>query len=333
MAPLNTTEAATICKSLVVYANEARQATIYVDVSGNANERGNVNMTFTPNVEQTPPVVETPLASNKGDMLNSNFTLKGWFGCNVRGICPWFIRNSPLILKKWDPDVNLFKEDISNVSVYVKLHGVPMTEFNKDGFSAIATKLDTPLILDSYTSTCAFNPLGWSSYTREMIKLQADEELKDTIVVAMPKLVGKGFYMCTVRVEYEWKPPRCSSCKVFGHVLNECPKNIVIGCGEKIDNPRQATRVFMFRWSIDNLECQIIEGKLMFVDDDGNPLFSTSYVDSESEVEVVFDETTNLLDSASSKGRNEKGYGNNSLLEQWTKTNRDDDSSEEEIYS
>ncbi|GJS47653.1 putative ribonuclease H-like domain-containing protein [Tanacetum coccineum] len=73
----------------------------------------------------------------------------------------------------------------------------------------------------------------------------------------------------------------------------------------------------------------------MFVDDDGNPLVSTSYMDSKSEVEVVFDETTNLLDSASSKGRNEKGYGNNSLLEQWTKTNRDDDYDpyDEDLYS
>ncbi|GKF95264.1 hypothetical protein Tco_0287999, partial [Tanacetum coccineum] len=40
---------------------------------------------------------------------------------------PWFIRNKPLILKKWNPDVNLLKEDVVNVSVWVKLHGVPVT--------------------------------------------------------------------------------------------------------------------------------------------------------------------------------------------------------------
>ncbi|GJR68145.1 hypothetical protein Tco_0014210 [Tanacetum coccineum] len=42
------------------------------------------------------------------------------------------------------------------------------------------------------------------------LSLQADMELKDTIVVAMPKLVGEWFYTCTVHVEYEWKPPRPS---------------------------------------------------------------------------------------------------------------------------
>ncbi|GKB90837.1 putative reverse transcriptase domain-containing protein, partial [Tanacetum coccineum] len=64
----------------------------------------------------------------------------------------WFIRNNPLILKKWNPDVNLLKEDVGNVPVWVKLHGVPVTAFSEDGLSAIATKLGTPLMLDSYTS-------------------------------------------------------------------------------------------------------------------------------------------------------------------------------------
>ncbi|GJZ54277.1 hypothetical protein Tco_0609162 [Tanacetum coccineum] len=46
-----------------------------------------------------------------------------------------------------------------------------------------------------------------SSYDRAMIELQADVELKDTIVVVMPKLVREGFYTCNIRVKYEWKPP------------------------------------------------------------------------------------------------------------------------------
>nr|GEX22352.1 hypothetical protein [Tanacetum cinerariifolium] len=51
----------------------------------------------------------------------------------------------------WNPDVDLLKEDVENVPVWVKLHGVPVTTFSDDGLSAIATKLGTPLMLDSYT--------------------------------------------------------------------------------------------------------------------------------------------------------------------------------------
>nr|GEU88252.1 zinc knuckle CX2CX4HX4C [Tanacetum cinerariifolium] len=54
---------------------------------------------------------------------------------------PWFIRNNPLILKKWHPDVNLLKEDVGTVPVWVKLYDVPITMFSGDGSSAIATKL------------------------------------------------------------------------------------------------------------------------------------------------------------------------------------------------
>ncbi|GJU37931.1 zinc finger, CCHC-type containing protein [Tanacetum coccineum] len=72
---------------------------------------------------------------------------------------PWFIRNNLLILKKWHPDENLLKEDVSIVPVWVKLHGVPVTAFSEDGLSAIATKLGTPLMLDSYTSDMCMQSL------------------------------------------------------------------------------------------------------------------------------------------------------------------------------
>ncbi|GJX15445.1 hypothetical protein Tco_0216277 [Tanacetum coccineum] len=80
------------------------------------------------------------------------------------------------------------------------------------------------------------------SYARAMIELRADVESKDIIGVVMPKLVSEGFYMCTIRIEYKWKPLKCSSCKVFGYVLNECPKNIVLDVEKNLKNPRQAAR-------------------------------------------------------------------------------------------
>nr|GEU66051.1 putative zinc knuckle CX2CX4HX4C [Tanacetum cinerariifolium] len=97
----------------------------------------------------------------------------------------WFIRNHSLILRKWNPDVDLLKDDVGNVPVWVKLYGVPITAFGED---------------------------GRSSYATLMIKLRADMELKDNIVVAMPKFIGEGYYTCTVHVEYEWKPSRCLRC-------------------------------------------------------------------------------------------------------------------------
>ncbi|GKA92492.1 hypothetical protein Tco_0814417, partial [Tanacetum coccineum] len=91
-----------------------------------------------------------------------------------------------------NPDVNLLKEDVGNVLVWLKLHGVFMTAFSEDGLSVIATKLDTLLMLDSYIYNMCLQSWGMSSYARATIKLRADVELKDTIMMVMPRLVGEG---------------------------------------------------------------------------------------------------------------------------------------------
>ncbi|GJV26464.1 hypothetical protein Tco_1379159 [Tanacetum coccineum] len=306
--------------------------------------------------------LETPLESNKGEDINYNANVEPTATKNgtdvvvpmesIRVVSERFANSAyglflgkrvayPVVanyqsayLKKWDPDVNLFKEDVSNVLVWAKLHGVPMMAFSEDGLSVIATKL----------------------------------ELNDTIVVAMPKLVGEGFYMYIIRVEYEWKPPTCLSCKVFEHVLNECPKKIVSDAVKKLNNPRQATRGVLVgpRVSFKSTKKLYIpvlnkngastSGKKKQAEvvrqevSNSNPFDTINLIendddlgtnegilksaemgslnvghDSESEVDVVFDETTNLMPSKNSKGGNDRGYGNNSMLEQCMETNRNDD--------
>nr|GEX39425.1 hypothetical protein [Tanacetum cinerariifolium] len=46
-----------------------------------------------------------------------------------------------------------------------------------------------------------------SSYARALIEVRADVKFKDNIVVAKPKLVGEGFYTCTVHVKYSGNLP------------------------------------------------------------------------------------------------------------------------------
>ncbi|GJV07226.1 reverse transcriptase domain-containing protein [Tanacetum coccineum] len=175
---------------------------------------------------------------------------------------------------------------------------------SEDGLSAIATKLGTPLMLGSYTYDMYMPSWGRSSFARAMIELRADVELKDMIVVAMPKLVG-GFYICTICVKYEWKPPRCACCKVFGHDQDECPKYRTLDVSKNLKNPSQAPRgvpvglknvesnspsTTPIGVKIDKLEKLIIDGKVSLVDNEGKPLKIFDYSgdhDSEDEVESV----------------------------------------------
>nr|GEV25253.1 hypothetical protein [Tanacetum cinerariifolium] len=132
-----------------------------------------------------------------------------------------------------------------------------------------------------------FNDHCRSSYARAMIKLRADVELKDNIVTTMPKITREGYYTCNICVEYEWKPSRSACCKVFGHVQEECPKNIA-------SSPSTTPIVE----KIDKIEKLIIEGKVTLVDDEGKPLekvASSCEYDSEDEVALVDNEMANFL--------------------------------------
>nr|GFA77637.1 hypothetical protein [Tanacetum cinerariifolium] len=75
-----------------------------------------------------------------------------------------------------------------------------------------------------------------------MIELQADMELKDTIMVAMPKVAGEGFNTCNIRVEYEKKPPRYACCRVFGRIQEECPKYISAWEVKNLKKPTQTPK-------------------------------------------------------------------------------------------
>ncbi|GKF61452.1 hypothetical protein Tco_0181506 [Tanacetum coccineum] len=55
--------------------------------------------------------------------------------------------------------------------------------------------------------------------------LQAD--LVDVVTIGIPSLTGDDFTKETIRVKYEWRPPRCDECEIFGHVHDHCPKKVV----------------------------------------------------------------------------------------------------------
>ncbi|XP_021996188.1 uncharacterized protein LOC110893386 [Helianthus annuus] len=153
---------------------------------------------------------------------------------------PWMIRNVPIILKEWSASVKLEKEDIKAIPVWVKMHDVPLTAYTEDGLSLLASKIGVPKMLDSYTATMCAESWGRSSYARALIEIQAGDELKRSITVAIPSLDGNGHSKVEVKIEYDWEPLRCSSCCVFGHEDSSCPKNHQVvssgDSGKKIDD-------------------------------------------------------------------------------------------------
>ncbi|GJU95983.1 putative receptor-like protein kinase [Tanacetum coccineum] len=140
---------------------------------------------------------------------------------------PWLIRKSPIILKKWSMNTRLLKEELTRIPIWVKLHDVPIQVFEEDGISLIAMLIGKPVMLDSYTSSMCNDSWGRSNFARYLSEVNLEADLVDVITIGIPSLSDDDFTKETIRVEYEWRPPRCDTCKIFGHVHDYCPKKVV----------------------------------------------------------------------------------------------------------
>ncbi|GJW94530.1 sugar transport protein 13 [Tanacetum coccineum] len=160
---------------------------------------------------------------NMSNAVNGRSKLKGMVNVIENG--PWLIRRMPLILNVWTPNTILKKEEIKLAPIWVKLHHVPIVAYLEVGLSLISTQIRRPIMMDSYTSNICLSSWGRSTYARVLIEVSADKDLMESMVVAIPLSNGKGHSFATIDIAYEWKPPRCSTCAIFDHVTDQCPKN------------------------------------------------------------------------------------------------------------
>ncbi|GKB66961.1 hypothetical protein Tco_0928373 [Tanacetum coccineum] len=149
---------------------------------------------------------------------------------------PWLIRRILLFLNVWTPNTTLMKEEIKCAPVWIKLRHVPIVAYSEVGLSLITTQIGCPIMLDTYTSNTCLRSWGRKEYARALVEVSAEEELMGSMVIAIPYNDGKGHSLDTITIEYEWRPPRCATCKVFDHTDNKCPKITKVGVTSNVDS-------------------------------------------------------------------------------------------------
>nr|GFA29386.1 hypothetical protein [Tanacetum cinerariifolium] len=125
------------------------------------------------------------------------------------------------------------------------------------------------------------------SYARAVIELRVDVELKDTIMAAMPKLVGvqvgpKVGFNLTKQVYISVSNMNGSSSSDKKKQADLSQEASGKGSLNMVPDSSSTTRIVE---KIDKLEQQILNGKLMFVDDDEKLLYKadfTGIADSDS---------------------------------------------------
>nr|GFA00464.1 hypothetical protein [Tanacetum cinerariifolium] len=187
---------------------------------GTRNEIGPVGDTFTVMEGVTPSMIDMTMEKDKPSSVEDTTVLGSFL---------------PL-----PTPVTTSAGNASGKSSYVNINGKPSGKKVNDHtlFTPGGNGIDVVVPVDSIRAISerfANTTYGFfrrrSSYARIMVELRADVVLNDNIVVAMPKITRECHYTCNVRVEYEWKPLRCTYCKLFGHIHEDCTKNT--GAGEK----------------------------------------------------------------------------------------------------
>ncbi|GJX73877.1 trichome birefringence-like protein 3 [Tanacetum coccineum] len=170
---------------------------------------------------------ELLIAADKAMQHKYVNSLVGFFVGLEQG--PWLIRNIPIILTKWSPNMTLSKDEVTRVPVWVKMPvKVRFIHTSADGY-LIASQIRNLISLDALTSAMCVEAWGRIGFARAFIKVSADKELKQEVIMAIPKGedVDAGHTMVKIQVEYEWKPPLCIDCHVFGHTADQCPKKVI----------------------------------------------------------------------------------------------------------
>ncbi|GJU68813.1 zinc knuckle CX2CX4HX4C containing protein [Tanacetum coccineum] len=148
---------------------------------------------------------------------------------------PWRIQLVPFILKVWLPNTLLKKDKVTNVPLWVKMHNVPIVAYSKVGLDLISAKVGKLMRLDAHTNFICLNSWGRSDYARVLVEVSADKPLVESVDIDIPREDGKGYITANVRIEFEWQPPRCGTCKIFDHLESVCPMNRAAGPSKKCD--------------------------------------------------------------------------------------------------
>ncbi|PWA65938.1 ATPase, F1/V1/A1 complex, alpha/beta subunit, Zinc knuckle CX2CX4HX4C [Artemisia annua] len=78
------------------------------------------------------------------------------------------------------------------------------------------------------TANMCYKGIGNLEFARVLVEMDAEKEIKKFIEIQYRDVCNNVKGSKKVQVVYDWKPPVCCHCKVFGHEIKQCEKVVVI---------------------------------------------------------------------------------------------------------
>nr|GEU43632.1 hypothetical protein [Tanacetum cinerariifolium] len=102
---------------------------------------------------------------------------------------PWLVGGKPLLVQKWSLDICFEKAETDTVPLWIKMFDIP---------------------------------LEGEGYARVLVEVNAKKDFKEVIDVHYKNKDGMIVRIKKIKVEYSWKPTKCTHCNIFGHTLSSC---------------------------------------------------------------------------------------------------------------
>ena len=126
---------------------------------------------------------------------------------------PWYIVGRPIILRVWQPGMEMLNIQLTSLPILVKFYNIPQEYWTNTCMCYIASVVGKPPHLDSLTENRTR-----LSFSRIYIEVDLNSEFPKAALLNL----GNDKYT-TVRIEYPWVPHSFSHWQVFGHKILHCP--------------------------------------------------------------------------------------------------------------
>nr|GEW01899.1 hypothetical protein [Tanacetum cinerariifolium] len=118
-----------------------------------------------------------------------------------------------------------FIREPEKIPLWIKMGNVPLEAWTVNGISALASRVGKPLVMDNVIASMCKVGVGRIGFARVLVEVDAKKALPSEIEVVYKNSLKEVICKKSVIVCYDWKPPVCSTCCVFGHTLLRCGKS------------------------------------------------------------------------------------------------------------
>ncbi|XP_074301163.1 uncharacterized protein LOC141632517 [Silene latifolia] len=127
----------------------------------------------------------------------------------------WNVNGYRLVCKSWSPTIVEELAEITTVPIWILFPNLDPCFWSQSALSKVASFVGRPICADEPTTT-----KSKIAFSRILVVVDLSKELPRGMTLQTP-------YCGTVlqKIDYEWVPHFCHSCKKIGHTQDRCNKN------------------------------------------------------------------------------------------------------------